>query len=292
MIRAPAAASLVAALFALLPGWAAPAAQPPAVKGQRVFVTGHSFHMPMVDTFDQLAKAAKIEGHKLVGRQGLGGSTVAQHWNLPDDKDQAKKAIKTGSVDVLTTAPNRGIPDEGITKFADLLAEHNPKGRLTVQASWYPNDGPDNDKKGGFKNAMRDDANPAELRKAWSPWVERMRAQAKEINDRHKRQVVVVVPVGDAVLRLRERIVKGDVPGFAKQSEMFTDDLGHAKAPVGVLTAYCHFVVIYDRPPFDLPVPAALKGPDGEKMNKVLQECAWEAVLAEPACGVTARKIP
>jgi len=247
--------------------------------------------MPMIDAFDQMAKSAKIEGHKLLGRQGLGGSTVKQHWDLPDDKDQARKAIKTGTVDVLTTSPNRGIPDEGIDKFAALLVENNPKGRLTIQASWYPNDGPEFDKKGGFKNAMRDNADPATLRKAWSPWYERMRDQVKNINEKHKRPVAFVVPVGDAVIRLRERVVKGEVPGYTKQSELFTDDLGHAKLPVGILTAYCHFAVIYGRTPVGLPMPAALgKTSDAEKMNALLQEIAWEAVLAEPASGVKAEK--
>lgn len=291
MVRVPALTSLFAATLASLTGWSAPqapAAQP--VQGQRVFITGHSFHMPMIASFAAIGKAAKIDGHRIVGQQGLGGSTVIQHWNLPDDKDKARKAIKAGTVDVLTTAPNRVLPDEGITKFADLLMEHNPKGRLTVQASWYPYDGPDNDKNGGFKNARRDAANPADLRKAWSPWVEKMREQAKGINDKYKRQVVFVVPVGDAVLRLRERLVKGDVPGYAKQSELFTDDLGHAKVPVAVLTAYCHFAVIYGRSPIGLPVPPALTGPDAEKMNALLQECAWEAVLAEPTSGVKAAK--
>ncbi|HUR55842.1 MAG TPA: hypothetical protein VMZ71_17020 [Gemmataceae bacterium] len=285
---------LLVSVFAGLVGFLAPSAAQPvaAPKGQRVFVTGHSFHMPMVDAFDQISKAAKIDGHKLAGRQSLGGSTVAQHWNLTDDKDQARKAIKTGTVDVLTTSPNRGIPDDGLDKFAALLAEHNPAGRVTIQASWYPNDGPATDGK-GFKNAQRDDATPAALRKAWEPWVQRMRDQAKAINDKHKREMVVVVPVGDAVIRLRERITKGEVPGFAKQSELFTDDLGHARAPVGVLTAYCHFAVIYGRTPVGLPMPESLKrilGADAEKMNKLLQELAWDAVLAEPSSGVKVEK--
>lgn len=278
--------SVFAGLVGLLSPSVVRSADPP--KGARVFVTGHSFHMPMVDAFDQISKAAKIDGYKLVGRQGLGGSTVTQHWNLTDEKDQARKAIKSGNVDVLTTAPNRGIPDDGIDKFAALLAEHNPNGRITVQASWYPNDGPATDGK-GFKNASRDAADPAALRKAWEPWVQRMRDQAKALNDKYKREMVVVVPVGDAVIRLRERVVKGEVPGFAKQSELFTDDLGHAKPPVGVLTAYCHFAVIYGRSPVGLPMPESLKrtlGADGEKMNKLLQEVAWDAVLAEPSSGV------
>ena len=112
------------------------------IKGQRVFSAGHSFHMPMPGPLDQIAKAAKIDGHKIAGLQGLGGSTVTQHWNLPDEKDNARKALKTGKVDVLTLSPHLMMPDEAIDKFTALMLEHNPNGRVTIQASWYPFDHP------------------------------------------------------------------------------------------------------------------------------------------------------
>jgi hypothetical protein len=279
-------APLLAALLAFTGGLTPAARQTPDTppKGLRVFCTGHSFHMPMIDPFDQIAKSADIPGHKLVGRQGLGGSTVTQHWDLPDDKDKARKALKTGQVDVLTVAPHLLMPDRAIDKFTALLLEHNPNGRVTVQASWLPRDG---NLTGAFKNAQRDDADMAAQRKAAAPWYDAMRKQVKEINDRYKKTVVVVVPVGEAVYRLRERVAKGGVPGFAKQSELFTDDLGHAKMPVGVLTAYCHYAVIYGTNPTGLPTPPALKSAtDADKLNRILQEIAWAAVTAEPMSGV------
>src|SRR4051812_9331201 len=100
-----------AVLFAL---WlsAAPArgeqgatADVPRPEGQKVFVTGHSFHVPSARPFDQIALSAGIDGHKLSGIQGIGGSSVTRHWDLPDDRDKARKAIKAGEVDVLTVAP-------------------------------------------------------------------------------------------------------------------------------------------------------------------------------------------
>ena len=60
----------------------------------------------------------------------------------------------------------------------------------------------------------------------------------------------------------------------------------------GVLTAYCHFAVIYGQNPVGLPVPEALKaanlGDNLEKANRILQEIAWEAVTAEPMSGMKA----
>jgi hypothetical protein len=277
---------LLAGLLALTGGWTPAARQAPSdpPKGQRVFVAGHSFHLPMTDPFDQIAKSANVPGHKLAGRQMIGGSTVTQHWDLPDEKNKAKKALTAGEVDVLTLSPHLLMPDRAIDKFTALLLEHNPNGRVTVQASWLPRDG---NLTGGFKNAQRDTADMATQRKLAAPWYEAMRKQVKEINDKYKKTVVLVVPVGEAVYRLRERVAKGAVPGYAKQSELFTDDLGHAKTPVGVLTAYCHFAAIYGKSPFGLPTPPALKSAtDADKLNRILQEVAWEAVTAEPMSGV------
>ena len=135
----------------------------------------------------------------------------------------------------------------------------------------------------------RDKTDLNRLRKATEVWLKKIRDQAKAINDRHKKAVVLVVPAGEAVIRLRDRVAKGEVPGFKTQSELFTDDLGHTKPAVGWLTAYCHFAVIYGRTPVGLPTPEAFKkaaGADAEKLNRILQEVAWEAALAEPMSGV------
>ena len=90
------------------------------------------------------------------------------------------------------------------------------------------------------------------------------------------------------MLRLRERVVKGDVPGYAKQSELFTDEIGHGKTPISWLTAYCHFAVIYGKSPVGLPTPGK-KDADADKLHKILQEAAWAAVIAEPMSGVKAK---
>jgi hypothetical protein len=296
MVRQPVKSllgSLAVAMFvtATAAGRDKPAAD--AAKPAHIFVTGHSFHMPIVQPLEQMAKFAGIDGTKIVGKQGIGGSTVSQHWDKDDASNLAKKAIKTGEVDLLTMAPNQLLPDPAIDKFTALLLENNPNGRVTVQASWYPVDGPPNTK-GSFKNAQRDAADPTTFHKTWNGVTNKVRAQVNALNekyaDKYHRPVAFMVPVGEAVIRLRERVVKGQVPGIAKQSDLFRDDLGHGKPPIYVLNAYCHFAVIFGRTPVGLPVPDMLKtaglGENTEKVNRILQEVAWEAVTAEPASGV------
>src|SRR5688572_20169470 len=223
-------------------GVAEDAKSPPA--GLRVFYTGHSFHMFVPQRIEQMVKEAGIEGHKLVGTQGIGGSRVIQHWDLADDKNKAKPALMSGEVDVFTMAAHLAIPDEGITNFAELGLKHNPNLRLLVQESWYPHDGPAPDKR-IKNNAERDGATIADLQAAMDDWRKKLEAQADELNKQHGKTAVFIVPVGEAVVKLRGLIIDGKYPGVAKQSELFTDPIGHGGAHIQNLCSYCNFAAIY-----------------------------------------------
>ena len=62
----------LAALLAALPLLAqAPEAAP---KGQRIFVCGHSFHVPIATPLEDVARLAGVADHELLGTQFLGGS--------------------------------------------------------------------------------------------------------------------------------------------------------------------------------------------------------------------------
>ncbi|HEV3003039.1 MAG TPA: hypothetical protein VGX78_01195, partial [Pirellulales bacterium] len=99
-----------------------------------------------------------------------------------------------------------------------------------------------------------------------------------------------VAPVGQAVLTLREKIADGAAPGLTKQTDLFTDPIGHAKPPLALLVAYCYYAQIYGQSPVGLPVPTALRGAVDEetavKLNQLLQEIAWRTVSEHPLSGV------
>src|SRR5207248_7409279 len=109
------------------------------------------------------------------------------------------------------------------------------------------------------------------LRKLHEPYFKSIDEYVRELNKKLGKDVVRVVPVGQAVIALREKILAGQAPGLKKQNDLFTDAIGHAKAPLQALAAYCHFAVIYQRSPVGLPVPAVLaksKSPDNEELNR------------------------
>src|SRR5690242_7327962 len=95
--RMPLLHRVTVAMLVLLPpvfaarGQGAPEAAPPP--GQRIFVAGHSFHVPSAQMLDQICRSAKIPGHQLAGVQSIGGSTVTQHWDKPEATNKARQAI-------------------------------------------------------------------------------------------------------------------------------------------------------------------------------------------------------
>jgi hypothetical protein len=113
----------------------------------------------------------------------------------------------------------------------------------------------------------------------------------RDINKRLGRDVIVTVPVGQAVVALRRKILAGEAPGLKEQNDLFTDPIGHARPPLQALVAYCYYALIYERSPVGLPVPAVLaKADQSEKLNVLLQRIAWEAVTSHPMSGVKADK--
>ena len=265
----------------------------PITKGQRVFTVGHSFHTWVAPILDEIAKSAGISDHHVAGVWFLGGSTVIQHWNFPEEKNPAKQALISGQVDDLTLSPI-WLPDEGIENFATLGLQHNPDLRITVQEFWLPNDTyhpvyP-------LETHIAVDHNAAtmpELQKQYELYFNDVDNYVRNLNKKLGKDAIFIVPVGQAVLALREKIVAGQAPGVKMQAELFRDSWGHPTALTEVLSAYCHFAVIYRRSPVGLPVPhelaqAKIPAEDVSALNLLLQELAWDAVIHHPLSGVRA----
>jgi len=286
----------------LLPAWSAgqdkaptnkqdPAASAP--KGQRVFFAAHSLMWYAPKPLGELAEAAGIKDHKLVGVQSLGASKTLQHWNLPEAKNQAKKALKTGEVDVLVMSPIQ-FPDAGIENFVKLGLENNPNMRFTVQISWGGWDIDNQDFPKGATNKVDRNKTPEQLKKLYERNITAAEAQAEEINKKVGKKVLYLVPSAQAVVALRTKIFNKEMPGLASQAELFRDPISHPAAPLETLNTYLHFAVIYGRNPVGLPMPSLLKKAKNEawddKLNRALQEMAWETVTNYPFSGVVAAK--
>jgi len=267
-----------------------PAQTAPITTGLRVFTCGNSFHAWFVPyVLADMAQKAGIEGHVIVGVSKIGGSQAIQHWNVPDDKNEAKAALIAGKVDVLTLACMLH-PDDGIEKFTRLAYEHNPNIRVTIQEFWIPGDIFEWPLPNG-KSVLDFDASTVDSLKALhAPYFKEMDDYVAALNAKLGKQVLFVVPAGQAVMALRTKIIAGEVPAFAKQSDLFKDAIGHPQPPLEALVSYCNFAVVYRRSPVGLPIPDCMAHANNPKwndeLNRLLQQIAWDAVMHNPLTGV------
>lgn len=263
--------------------------------GQRIFTCGHSFHCWVPVLLSDLAREAGIRDHVTVGTSCIGGSRAIQHWDVPEEQNEAKKALRAGNVDVLTLSCMTQ-PDEGISKFAKFAVAHNPHARVTLQELWLPEDRFPFDPEHRVRTAL-DEFNTVtmvDLNKAHDAYFAVMEGYVNALNAELGRQVVFIVPDAQATLALRAQIIAGAAPGVEKQSDLFTDPWGHPSPLLRTLSAYCHFCVIYRRSPVGLPLPGLLAGnPNwGVALNRRLQQLAWEAASQHPLSGLRADSAP
>ena len=271
------------------PAAARPQLAEPINNGLRVFTCGHSFHVWVPGIVADLCKKAEIPDHVQVGLSSIGGSRTIQHWDIPPEKNTAKEALKTGKVDVLTLSPIF-LPDPGIENFTTLALEHNKDIRVIVQPIWLRWDIYEPTTKRPAKvdhNAITGE----ELRTRHAEHLQKMDAHIGELNKKYGKTVLYIAPSPMAVIALREKIIAGEAPGLKVQEDLFTDELGHGKPPLMAIVGYVNYATIYRRSPIGLPVPEVLKqaklGDQEEKLNRLLQELAWEAVLQHPLSGLT-----
>jgi hypothetical protein len=251
------------------------------------------------------AERGKV-GHETLAVQMIGGSTPMQHWNQGDGdetKNLAKVALlKAGDqLDVFTMSPNAKIPEEGIDRFGDFVIAHNKNARIMVQASWSSWDGhgrtPSVGGSGGgnFTNAERDQVDLATL-DSWisgqgdgvidAGYIGRLREQLRGIDRRAGHEITFVVPSGRAVYLLRKEVLLGHVPGITRQSELHRDPIGHPTSVTANLVTYVWFAAMYHESPVGLQALVDATDVESAKREKLLQQIAWNAVLAEPKSGV------
>ena len=267
-------------------------ATPPISLGQTYFVATNSFdgffasgsQTVQAGPLELLAAEAELRGHENLGVQLSDGSATEQHWNQggsDESLNPTKVALRTGGVDVLMMSPIGERLDGDIDLFGDLLSETNIQGRILVQTSWSSTfDGdPDAVNWGTIQNWIdRLHAEDGEL--------DRLRTQLEGINQRAGRDVAFVVPIADAVHRLRQEVQLGNVPGIERQSDLFDETTGQPASAIVNLAAYVWFVVMYRQPADGLMALVDLEDPISVAREQVLEQIAWDVSFGEPMAGV------
>ncbi|MSO45909.1 MAG: hypothetical protein EXQ59_03970 [Acidobacteria bacterium] len=283
-------------------------------RGQAIVMATHSFNVfigPNRRAENDPGPLAKLaaetgkRGHQTLAVQMIGGSTPMQHWSQgsgDDTKNIAKAALRAGGVDVFTMSPNARMPEEGIDLFGDLVRQTNPNARILVQASWSAWDGNGTTAsvggagaQSGFTNEDHNKATIEQLQTWRNPGARyrvALRAQLAGINARAGKSVAFVVPSSDAVYTLREHIIRGEVPAVKHQQEIFADAMGHPRTPIANLVTYVWFAAMYRQSPVGLKALVDSTDATSATRELMLQQIAWNVVVAEPMSGVTGQPVP
>ena len=118
-----------------------------------------------------------------------------------------------------------------------------------------------------------------------------IRIQLRATNARIGREVCFLVPVGTGVVRLRELLAEGKLPGFEKPSQLFSDDIGHGSPALSHLCTYLFYAAVFHRDPRELRGLgnngwSKQYGIQHENLGPLLRQLAWEIMLAEPLSGL------
>jgi peptidoglycan/xylan/chitin deacetylase (PgdA/CDA1 family) len=259
-------------------------------KGKRMFLTGHSFFIAggyMAKKVNLLAKAAGKEDHEMVGWRYSGGrSGAVDKWWAKGADQEPRKSVAAGKVDILTVCTyylKKGSEQEKcVRNFVKLMQESNPDGLVYLITTKIPSDGK---YKGGW-----DARTKAELA-TLSGWIDKTHRYANhhgalvdEINKAYGKTVIKAVPLYYGQALLRAEIIDGKVPGVKKQSELYSDAMGHVSELGQRLNAYTTYAALYGESPVGLHVPKW--EPKGDAVavaqNLVLQKVALAAVQAVP----------
>lgn len=233
-------------------------------------------NLPLIANFGLIAKAAGIE-YKDLGNSGDLDKPLTSNGGRTKSQDTPRTLLDKGEVDVWLTTDSNWAAEPDLKAFGTAGFAKNPKFRLYQQARFLVADG-----LGLKKPEDRDNVKIADLQAALDKNRKRLEGRVDAINKEIGKQVVFIVPVGDAIVKLREMVVDGKYPGVTKQSELFKDAL-HAKEHVNLLTAYCNFAAIYRKSPVGLKLE--MKNITDEH-HAILQKIAWETVSKYPHAGV------
>jgi len=222
--------------------------------------------------FDAVAISAGISGHKNLGSGADLDKPLTLNSGRKVLEDTPRTLMKKGEVDVWLTTAHNWASEPALEKMAPVGLAHNPNFRLYQQARFLTE-----------KPEERDNSKIADVQAALDKQRKRLEVRVDAINKEIGKPVVFIVPVGDAIVKLREMVVDGKFPGLTKQSELFmAGSRGsiHAEKHANLLTAYCNYAAIYQKSPVGLKLE--MKEDITDEQHAILQKLAWETVSKYP----------
>jgi hypothetical protein len=253
----------------------------------RVFYIGNS----VTDTiqYDALREMAVGRGHVQVpGRQMIPGSPLDNLWNNPGSGFTTSPyggydtAFANYEWDAISLQPfDRQLPSDlaTCTNFIDLARENSPDTQVYIYSRW-----PRKDSDGTLDYATKwlreytGDYGTEESQDYFEQLVQALREEYPESD-----KPVLMVPCGDVLLELNERMHAGLVPGFTDIGEVYADGI-HFNEVGQYIVGCTYFATLHRESPLGLPYE--LYGIADADLAAEIQDAVWDIVSVHPLAGV------
>jgi len=278
-----------------------------ATKKQEAPVLRIAFMAPLDngEDFERIVQAAEIKYEKvrpldLGGWHGWWVQEGAKGLSRSDVQSKPEfKSLADGKVDVFVLSTLLSMPDDNergkntaefLAALVDVGIKNNPNFRV-VWRLWLRPEG--KKQKDYFSlEGTRKHADPSNAK-----IIEEM---VGEINRKHGKQVVLIVPAVFAEIQLVNMVAEGKFPGVTDVRELWIEYNMHGGVFLKVVAAYCNYAVIYGVSPEGLQpsfkgryfstkgssVRHSLEDISAEQ-HAILQKIAWETVSKYSQPGIS-----
>ena len=277
----------------------------------RAYFVGNS----VTDTirYGSLAKLAGSRGHVLIwGRDMIPGAPLSWLWEHPKDGFREEpfglypRALSECPWDVLSLQPfDRHLDgnDGDLSmagKFIDSALKRSPNLQIYVYSRW-----PRRDK--AKDGSLVLDYKGKWLRKYTGGWdgteetrdyFERVVAGLRKAYE-GRAKPVLMVPVGDVLLELNERMKAGMVSGYSNIAQVYVDGIHFNNVGSYVVGTTFYATMFHDDPrgltaePYNEHLDPVKDRQINDKLAVAIQEAVWSVVSTHPLAGVrTALDLP
>lgn len=254
----------------------------------RIYYIGNS----VTDTirYDSLAQLAASRGHVVPwGRQMIPGAPLEWLWDHPADGfvqnpyGPPTNALPYYQWDILSLQPfDRLLPSDTnyASRFIDLGMPHNADMQVYIYSRWprQSNYTPDYD---GTWLMTYSGGWGAQLESR--DFFQKVLLGVRQVWSNRLSKTVLMVPVGDTIYNLNQKIKAGQVPGFSSVTQLYSDGI-HFNDTGAYLVGCVYYSTMFKENPIGLPSSPYNLG--STPIVGIIQTTAWETVLNHPYSGV------
>lgn len=255
-------------------------ASPSGRDSARIFFIGHSLvNHDMPRMVNELARSRE---HRVnVGVQVINGAPLRISWDESANAEgtSARAALPRGGFDVVVMTEaiplaehlEWNAPARYAGNFVDLARQGNQRTITYIYETWHSRNEPN------WRRQLNSD------RAGWE-------SIARDVRASRPGAAVYIVPAGQALGTLHDRVAAGSVPGLTRMNALFSDDI-HLNDRGNYFVALVQYATIFRRSPIGLTTVIAkhhggrYDTPSAETA-RAMQEIAWEVVRTYPRSGV------